>query len=129
MTTTLPRTTSASLRSMTAIEARRFARHPVFLIGVLVAYLITLLLNTVWAPEHGGATTAYDLLSQPIIPAWKEIFQNAVPRPSAPTKANYNEVSSLFWSAVHNTLSGNGSAAENLEVLEADLTELKGDAW
>jgi len=55
---------------MTAIEARRFARHPVFLIGVLVAYLITLLLNTVWAPEHGGATTAYDLLSQPIIPAF-----------------------------------------------------------
>lgn len=66
---------------------------------------------------------------QPIIPAWKEIFQNAVPRPSAPTQAKYNEVSSLFWSAVHDTLSGNGSAAENLEVLEADLTDLKGDAW
>ncbi len=67
--------------------------------------------------------------AQPIIPAWKEIFQNAVPRPSAPTKTDYNEVSSLFWSAVHNTLSGNGSAAENLELLEADLTDLKGDAW
>ncbi|MBJ3783289.1 ABC transporter substrate-binding protein [Devosia sediminis] len=66
---------------------------------------------------------------QPIIPAWKEIFQNAVPRPSAPTQAKYNEVSSLFWSAVHDTLSGNGSAAENLEVLEADLTDLKGEAW
>jgi trehalose/maltose transport system substrate-binding protein len=66
---------------------------------------------------------------QPIIPAWKEIFQNAVPRPSAPTQVNYNEVSSLFWSAVHDTLSGNGTAAENLEVLEADLEELKGDAW
>lgn len=60
----------------------------------------------------------------PIIPNWKEIFQNAVPRPSAPTKSDYNEVSSLFWSAVHNTLSGNGSAAENLEVLEADLEDL-----
>lgn len=60
----------------------------------------------------------------PIIPNWKEIFQNAVPRPSAPTQANYNETSSLFWSAVHNTLSGNGSAAENLEVLEADLQDL-----
>jgi trehalose/maltose transport system substrate-binding protein len=60
----------------------------------------------------------------PIIPNWKEIFQNAVPRPSAPTQANYNETSSLFWSAVHNTLSGNGSAAENLEVLEADLDDL-----
>jgi trehalose/maltose transport system substrate-binding protein len=60
----------------------------------------------------------------PIIPNWKEIFQNAVPRPSAPTQSDYNEVSSLFWSAVHNTLSGNGSAAENLEVLELDLEEL-----
>ncbi|GLQ55708.1 ABC transporter substrate-binding protein [Devosia nitrariae] len=67
--------------------------------------------------------------AQPIIPAWKEIFQNAVPRPSAPTKTDYNEVSSLFWSAVHDTLSGNGSAAENLEILEADLTDLKGDGW
>jgi trehalose/maltose transport system substrate-binding protein len=52
-----------------------------------------------------------------------------VPRPSAPTKTDYNEVSSLFWSAVHDTLSGNGTAAENLELLEADLTDLKGDAW
>jgi trehalose/maltose transport system substrate-binding protein len=67
--------------------------------------------------------------AQPIIPAWKDIFLNAVPRPSAPTKTDYNEVSSLFWSAVHDTLSGNGTAAENLEVLEADLTDLKGDAW
>jgi trehalose/maltose transport system substrate-binding protein len=66
---------------------------------------------------------------QPIIPAWKEIFQNAVPRPSAPTQGNYNEVSSLFWSAVHNTLSGNGTAAENLELLEADLEDLKGSGW
>jgi trehalose/maltose transport system substrate-binding protein len=65
----------------------------------------------------------------PIIPNWKEVFQNAVPRPSAPTQANYNEVSSMFWSAVHDTLSGNGSAAENLELLELDLTDLKGDAW
>ena len=68
--------------------------------------------------------------AQPIIPRWKEVFLAAVPRPSAPTKVKYNEVSSLFWSAVHDTLSGNGTAAENLELLEAKLTELKGgDTW
>ena len=67
--------------------------------------------------------------AQPIIPQWKDVFLNAVPRPSAPTLGKYNEVSSKFWSAVHETLSGNGTAAENLEMLEADLTELKGDAW
>jgi trehalose/maltose transport system substrate-binding protein len=77
--------------------------------------------------------TLYDdadvLKAAPFMSAWKAIFQNAVPRPSAPTKANYNEVSSKFWSAVHDTLSGNGTAAENLEVLESDLTELKGNGW
>lgn len=67
--------------------------------------------------------------AQPIIPSWKEIFQNAVPRPSAPTKTDYNQVSSLFWSAVHNTLSGNGDAATNLEMLEFELTELQGSGW
>lgn len=66
---------------------------------------------------------------QPIIPRWKDVFLQAVPRPSAPTKTAYNEVSSLFWSAVHDTLSGNGTAAENLEILEADLEALKGDGW
>ncbi|HWJ75860.1 MAG TPA: ABC transporter substrate-binding protein [Kaistia sp.] len=65
----------------------------------------------------------------PIIPRWKEVFLNAVPRPSAPTKVKYNEVSSNFWTAVHNTISGSGSAADNLELLEAQLTKLKGANW
>ena len=69
------------------------------------------------------------LAASPFMANWKEILQNAVPRPSAPTKVKYNEVSSLFWGAVHETLSGNGTAAENLEGLEADLTDLKGDGW
>ncbi len=69
------------------------------------------------------------LEASPFMENWKAIFEQAVPRPSAPTKTDYNEVSSLFWSAVHDTLSGNGSAAENLEILEADLQDLKGDAW
>ena len=67
--------------------------------------------------------------AQPIIPKWKDVFLNAVPRPSGPTKVKYNEVSSLFWSAVHDTLSGNGTSADNLAILEAKLTELKGAGW
>lgn len=69
------------------------------------------------------------LKASPFMANWKAIFEQAVPRPSAPTKIKYNEVSSLFWSAVHDTLSGNGTAAENLEGLEADLTDLKGSGW
>ncbi|MBB3659054.1 trehalose/maltose transport system substrate-binding protein [Rhizobium sp. BK650] len=67
--------------------------------------------------------------AQPFMPNWKPIFENAVPRPSAVAKVKYNEVSAKFWTAVHNTLSGNGTAEENLELLEADLTTLKGDSW
>jgi len=65
----------------------------------------------------------------PIIPRWQAVFQNAVPRPSAPTKLKYNEVSSDFWTAVHNTLSGKGSAADNLAALEIELVKLKSAAW
>jgi trehalose/maltose transport system substrate-binding protein len=67
--------------------------------------------------------------AQPIVPRWKEIFLNAVWRPAVVAGSKYNEVSSQFWSAVHDTLSGSGSAADNLERLEATLTELKGEGW
>ena len=66
---------------------------------------------------------------QPIIPRWKDAFLNAVPRPSAPTKVKYNEASSQFWTAVHNTLSGEGTAADNLAELEVSLTKLQGAGW
>jgi trehalose/maltose transport system substrate-binding protein len=67
--------------------------------------------------------------AQPVLVKWKDVFLNAVPRPSAPTKVKYNEVSNLFWSAVHDTLSGNGSAADNLKALEGKLADLKGEGW
>jgi len=67
--------------------------------------------------------------SQPVLVKWKPIFAAAVPRPSAPTKFKYNEVSSLFWSAAHDTLTGKGSAADNLAQLEEKLATLKGAGW
>jgi trehalose/maltose transport system substrate-binding protein len=66
---------------------------------------------------------------QPIIPQWKDVFLNAVPRPSAPTKQAYNEVSTEFFTAVHNTLSGEGTAEENLADLADTLEELKAGSW
>jgi trehalose/maltose transport system substrate-binding protein len=62
--------------------------------------------------------------SQPIIPQWKDVFLQAVPRPSAPTRQNYNEVSTLFFTAVHSVLSGTTDAATALSELEADLEDL-----
>ncbi|MEZ2329124.1 ABC transporter substrate-binding protein [Mesorhizobium sp. RCC_202] len=66
---------------------------------------------------------------QPIVPRWKPIFLDAQPRPSATARIKYNEASSEFWTAVHNTLSGEGDAADNLADLEARLTRLKGKGW
>ncbi|MEM9010026.1 MAG: ABC transporter substrate-binding protein [Pseudomonadota bacterium] len=66
---------------------------------------------------------------QPIIPQWKDIFLAAVPRPSAPTQRNYNEVSKEFWDAVHATLSGERTAEASLRRLEARLNRLKGNGW
>ena len=34
-----------------------------------------------------------------------------------------------FWSAVHDTLAGSGSAKDNLEKLTAELSDLKGSGW
>lgn len=65
----------------------------------------------------------------PFIPLWKPVLDGTTPRPAFVTKRNYNEVSSEFWTAVHNTMSGNGSAADNLAMLEARLTRLKGSGW
>ncbi len=66
---------------------------------------------------------------QPIVAEWKEVVTNAVPRPSAPTKRQYNEVSKEFWTAVNETISGRGSAADNLDQLEKRLRRLKRSAW
>ena len=66
---------------------------------------------------------------QPVLVKWKDVFLNAVPRPSAPTKVKYNEVSASFWNAVHDTLSGKGTGAENLAALEVKLAKLKGANW
>ncbi|MBZ9764400.1 ABC transporter substrate-binding protein [Mesorhizobium sp. CA8] len=66
---------------------------------------------------------------QPIVPRWKEIFLNAQPRPSATARIKYNEASSQFWTAVHDTISGQGGAADNLADLGARLTRLKGKGW
>lgn len=62
--------------------------------------------------------------AQPIIPQWKDVFLQAVPRPSAPTRENYNEVSTLLFSAVHAVLSGEESAADAIAELEIDLEDL-----
>jgi trehalose/maltose transport system substrate-binding protein len=81
-------------------------------------------------PTRSAVYDDPDVVSKvPIVAHWKDVVLNAVPRPSAPNKVKYNEVSSDFWTAVHNTLAGQGSAADNLATLEVQLTKLKGAGW
>lgn len=61
---------------------------------------------------------------QPIIPRWKDVFLQAVPRPSAPTRQDYNEVSTLFFSAVHSVLLGEETAEAALDELEIELEDV-----
>lgn len=65
----------------------------------------------------------------PFFADWLDVLAQAVPRPSAPTKIKYNEVSKEFWTAVHNVLTGRSSAAESLEDLEGKLADIRGASW
>jgi len=66
---------------------------------------------------------------QPFIPLWKPVIDGAISRPSAPTKGDYNEVSSEIWTAAHSVMSGEMDAESAVARLNAMLTRLKGDAW
>ncbi len=60
-----PTSTTGGHRAMAAIEARRLARHPVFIAGVVLAFgVFALMLITDDAPALG------DMLSIPVIPAF-----------------------------------------------------------
>ena len=54
------------------------------------------------------------------------VFQAAVARPSTATAPNYLQASQLFFSAVHNVLTGQEDAETALALLEADLEDLTG---
>ncbi|WP_336741645.1 ABC transporter substrate-binding protein [Aureimonas altamirensis] len=67
--------------------------------------------------------------AQPIVANWKPVIETATARPSAATKGKYNEMSKEFWTAVHQTLSGRGDAASNLDRLDKALRRLKRAEW
>lgn len=64
MYSTLPESTHGSLSSMVLIEARRFARHPLFLVGTLAAIAIMVLFSMSEDPSFN------DMLSTPVVAAF-----------------------------------------------------------
>jgi len=59
----------------------------------------------------------------------KPVFASAVARPATATKQKYNQVSSAFWTAVHNVLTGQAQANQALAGLKTQLTRIKGTGW
>ncbi len=55
-----------------------------------------------------------------------DVFTNAVARPSTATAPQYNQVSELFFQAVHSVLTGQEDARTAVEYLELDLMDLTG---
>jgi trehalose/maltose transport system substrate-binding protein len=67
------------------------------------------------------------LRANPLNADFVRIIDGAVIRPSTVTGAQYNRVSSQITQAVHDTLSGRGSAEDNLGRLSRDLKRLSRD--
>ena len=70
------------------------------------------------------------LAAVPFLESFGAVLESAVARPSTVTGDRYNQVSTEFYQAVHNTLSGHGTAEENLAALESALDRLsRGGRW
>lgn len=63
----------------------------------------------------------------PIFAGLDAVFMGAAPRPSTVTGTLYNQVSTLYSTAVHDVLSGDEDAATAMTLLELDLQALLGD--
>jgi trehalose/maltose transport system substrate-binding protein len=70
------------------------------------------------------------LTAVPFFSSLYDVFVNAVARPSRVTGARYNQVSSEFFNAVHEVLSGKAKAEDSLAALERKLDRLsRGGRW
>jgi trehalose/maltose transport system substrate-binding protein len=78
-------------------------------------------------PTIGALYADYEVLkANPFFGSLYDVFINAVARPSTATAPRYNEVSTLFFKAVHNILLGTADAQNALEELALDLEDLTG---
>ncbi|WP_439114896.1 ABC transporter substrate-binding protein [Hydrogenophaga sp.] len=69
------------------------------------------------------------LAANPFFGSLYSVFTSAVPRPATATGAKYPEVSSAFWNATHDVLSGKSTAEDSLKRLEGRLNQVKRGKW
>jgi trehalose/maltose transport system substrate-binding protein len=69
------------------------------------------------------------LAAVPFFGSLYDVFTSAVARPSTVTAEQYNDVSVLYFTAVHSVLTGENDAQTAVEDLELDLQDLLGDEF
>lgn len=114
----------------------KYSRHPE-IAADLVVYLTSKEAQKIWAIQGGYTPSVPALYKDPDVlaanPLFAELYDTfvaAVPRPSTVTGAKYNQVSSEFWNAVYDTLSGKAKAADTLAALDKKLDRLgRGGKW
>ena len=63
--------------------------------------------------------------AQPFMAELYPVLTGAVARPARVVGGSYNQVSTIFWNAVHDTLAGRGNAATNLAAAARRLERLR----
>ena len=119
------------------LAVSRYSRHPATA-AELVRYLVSAAEQKRRAIRGSFNPTIPALYQDPEVLAAAPFFadlmpimRTAVARPSAATGSKYNQVSHAFWSAVHQVLSGKGTAEAGLNTLQRRLDRLSrgGTRW
>jgi trehalose/maltose transport system substrate-binding protein len=139
--TVLPKGTGEGARNAAALGGQelgvsKYSQHPKEAAD-LVRYLTGVdeekrrAIKGAFAPTRRSIYNDKEVLSaNPFFGGLLPILDSAVARPTTVTGTKYNQVSSEFVRAVHNTLSGQGTAEDNLASLDKALNRLsRGGRW
>jgi trehalose/maltose transport system substrate-binding protein len=114
------------------LAVSKYSEHPEVAADVAL-YLTSREEQKIRAIEGSFNPTIMDLYQDedvleatPFFGSLYDVFINAVARPSTATAPQYNEVSTLFYQAVHSVLTGDNDALTAFEELELDLEDLTG---
>ena len=112
------------------IGVSRYSAHPEAA-AAFAAYMTSPENQKHYSIDTSSPPSSLSLYSDPDIQAAMpfsspEVVEVTTARPSTAAGAKYNELSTLYFSAVHSILTGEEDAATALELLELDLQELLG---
>jgi trehalose/maltose transport system substrate-binding protein len=122
--------TGASTMGGWHIGVSRYSAHPEAA-AAFAAYMTGMENAKYYAIDSSFPPAIYDLyfdedVLEAVPYASPEIVEIVTPRPSTVTAEKYNEVSTLYSTAVHSILTGEEDAVTALELLELDLESLLG---